>query len=624
LAKRDEITSTEKLLDLIREPKAHPSPQPTAPTPASLTPDASEEAPKRAQTRPVSLKRRGIVGVEIGYTHLKMARVQRQADKKVSLVDYLSIPIPDGMLPHKDDFHPFLRKALIEFCGNPDRLNLWSVISSARVETRCIRIPKLPRKQVANAVYWTFTKEVRFNREEELLDFEVLDDVLDAGIQKTEVMTYTAPRQEVEQMTATFREAGYPLKGLSIVPFAVQNLLRMGILPHQGRDICNLFIGRDWSRIAIYANGNLILARGIKAGMRSMVEGLQQGIVGGAIPADMLAATEATQKGRGLLFGPSDNVHQIQAQRLFSAYMRGELARMDPTSGTADQILTLIQPALERLLRQVERTFQHYSLHFNGAGLERIFVSGPLTGCIPVGEYLRRQLELPIESLDPFPEDSTFVRSVAIPKKMDERESFVPAIGMALSQNGFTPNFLFTHKEKEKLASIDRLNRLVFTVCMAVLLVFSVWYLLQGHRLNNLENEVASLQSQLTRYSPQADKNMVLKLISHAQNQKRAFTQVEETYKPLALINEINEITPANIRLIAFDAVWNPPDEGGDVVDIEGVVFGDRSSFEPSLTGYMLQFKASPLFQKQVIISKSFQFYNRQEVLRFTARLTPY
>jgi hypothetical protein len=195
---------------------------------------------------------------------------------------------------------------------------------------------------------------------------------------------------------------------------------------------------------------------------------------------------------------------------------------------------------------------------------------------------------------------------------------------MALSRNALTPNFLFTHKDRERRDSVDRLNRMVFTVCMAVLIVFSAWYLWQGRSLNNIENEVASLQSQLTSFSPQADKNMVLKLIAHTQNQKRELNEVEKTYKPLALINEINEITPANIRLIAFDAVWNPAKEGGGKVDIEGIVFGDRSSFEPSLTGYMLKFKASPLFKKQVIISKSFQFYNRQEVLRFTARLDPY
>lgn len=621
MAKRDEITSTEKLLDLIREPKANPSPQPEAPSPTPVT-ETSQAAPQKTQVRSLPLKRRAVVGVEIGYTNLKMAKVHRQAEKRIELVDYRSIPLPEGLEPHREGFDVFLKKALIDFCGNPDRVNVWSVISSAQVETRCVRIPKLPRKQVANAVYWTFTKEVRFNREEELLDFEVLDDILDAGVQKTEVMTYTAPRRQVKQMTATFRKAGYPLKGLSIVSFAVQNLLRTGILPTQGRDICNLFIGRDWSRIAIYANGNLILARGIKAGMRSMVEALQQAIAGGQIPDSLVTATKDIQT--TLPFGTTENVHLDQAQRLFSAYVQGELDDdTQPASEAADLILTFIQPALERLLRQVERTFQHYALHFDGAGLEKILLSGPLTGCRPIGAYLRRQLSLPIESLNPFPEDSAFVRAVAVPKTVAEKEAYVPAVGMGLASNARTPNFLYTHKDKDRQASIDRTNRMVASVCMAVLLVFSMWYLWQGHELNTAEDEVAGLQSQLVRYSPQADKAMVLKLMAHAQKQRREFAQVGDAYRPVALVNEINEITPANIRLIALDANFPTADEKPAIVDIEGVVFGDRSSFEASLTGYMLHFKTSPLFQKQVIISKSFQFYNQQEVLRFTARLEP-
>jgi len=621
LAKRDEITSTEKLLDLIREPKANPSPQPEAPSPAPVT-ETTKAAPKKAQARNLPLKRRTVVGVEIGYTHLKMAKVHRQAEKRFELVDYRSIPLPEGIETHAEGFDAFLKRALIDFCGNPERVNVWSVISSAHVETRCVRIPKLPRKQVANAVYWTFTKEVRFNRDEELLDFEVLDDVLDAGVLKTEVMTYTAPRQEVEQMTATFRKAGYPLKGLSIVSFAVLNLLRTGILPTQGRDICNLFIGRDWSRIAIYANGNLILARGIKAGMRSMVEGLQQAIAGGQIPANFAAAASMEAQ-TTLPFGATDNVHLDQAQRIFSAYVQGELDANQPTPEVADQILSLIQPALERLLRQVERTFQHYALHFNGVGLEKILLSGPLTGCRPIGEYLRRQLSLPIESLNPFPEDSAFVRSVATPKTAAEKGAHGPAVGMDLARNSLTPKFLFAHKDKDKQASIDRINRMVFSVCMAVLLVFSMWYLWQGHALNAAEDEVARLQTRLTSFSPQADKALVLKLMSHAQKQHREYTQINEAYRPVGIVNEINEITPANIRLIALDAELPGTDDTPGVVDIEGVVFGDRSSFESSLTGYMLLFKASPLFQKQVIISKGFQFYNQQEVLHFTARLEP-
>jgi Tfp pilus assembly PilM family ATPase len=618
LAKRDEITSTEKLLDLIREPKAHPSRQAGAPALAEADP-----APPKKRTRRRPLKRRPVVGVEIGYTDLKMAKVHLLGEKKIELIDYRSTPLPEGLAPHEEGFDAFLKKQLFDFCGPSDRVDLWTVISSARVETRCVRIPKLPRKQVANAVFWTFTKEVRFNREEELLDFEVLEDVLDAGVQKTEVMTYTAPRQEVEQMSATFRKAGYPLKGLSIVPFAVQNFVRMGLLPHQGRDICNLFIGRDWSRIAIYSGGNLILARGIKAGMSSMVEGLQQGISSGDLPAELVAAAASLDAGVALPFGPVENAHQAQAQRLFAAYIRGKRLDTPATPDGADRVLALIQPALERLLRQVERTFQHYALHFNGAGLERIFISGPLTGCKPISDYLRRQLDLPIAGLNPFPDDSDFVRGVAVPKSMSEKEAYVPAVGMALARNNLTPNFLFTHKDREKRTSVDRLNQAVFSVCMAVLLVFSAWYLWQGQRLNRVEDEVAGLQSQLTRFSPQADENLVLKLVAHAQKQGKEFAQVKDTYKPLSLINEINEITPANIRLIAFDADLTPKGEMGAVVDIEGVVFGDRGSFESSLTGYMLQFKASPLFQRQVIISKSFQFYNRQEVLRFTARLTP-
>jgi Tfp pilus assembly PilM family ATPase len=142
------------------------------------------------------------------------------------------------------------------------------------VETRYIRIPKLPKKQIPNAVFWTFSKEVDFNEKQMLLDFRILGDVNENGITKTQVMTFTIPIAETQALKRLFAMAGYPLSGISIVPFAIQNLLKTGIVPATGHNTCCLFIGRDWSRITIYAEGDLILSRGIKAGMRSMIDAL--------------------------------------------------------------------------------------------------------------------------------------------------------------------------------------------------------------------------------------------------------------------------------------------------------------------------------------------------------------
>ena len=67
-----------------------------------------------------------------------------------------------------------LKSALDQFCDGVSGYEIWGAIQSANVETHCIRIPKLPRKQVPNAIFWTFTKKTQFDNNLEILDYEIL------------------------------------------------------------------------------------------------------------------------------------------------------------------------------------------------------------------------------------------------------------------------------------------------------------------------------------------------------------------------------------------------------------------------------------------------------------------
>ena len=47
-------------------------------------------------------------------------------------------------------------------------------------------------------------------------------------------------------------------------------------------------------------------------------------------------------------------------------------------------------------------------------------------------------------------------------RSVSERIAFGPALGLAFSNNDHTPNLLFTYKDKEREASVIRINRAVF------------------------------------------------------------------------------------------------------------------------------------------------------------------
>ena len=89
------------------------------------------------------------------------------------------------------------------------------------------------------------------------------------------------------------------------------------------------------------------------------------------------------------------------------------------------------------------------------------------------------------------------------------------------------------------------------------------------------------------------------------------------------------DLTPANVRLISISAQLSA--EPGQLpksktktsrdLVLEGIVRGDRLTLESTLAGYLMELNNSPMFKQPTISKKSFERYDDQEALTFTARL---
>ncbi len=617
----NEIRSTEKLLELIRSPNAKPS----HPNSANIAENHSKPI-IRPWISSLSFQKKVTIGVDIGHTHIKLAKVLR-SDKNLELLDYLDIPFSASISIKDAKILKTLKSALDQFCDGISGYEIWGAIQSANVETHCIRIPKLPRKQIPNAIFWTFTKKTSFDKNLEILDYEILGDISESGVKKSQVLVFKAPRDEINTFRFAFQKIGYPLKGISIAPFAIQNLFRTKIIAYTQEDTCCLFIGRDWSRIAIYSQGNLVLSRGIKAGMRSMVEAINIALKKeddwGGDPHRTSMAGEEEYKHASIAINP-------RAQKMFFDFIGVPPLGTSKTSNNEQvdqaQIFQMVVPAMERLIRQVERTFEHYILNFNTEGVKRVFISGQIIANPTIVDHFGTQLDLPVIPMNPFAANSLFARNVRIPESVSERESYVPAIGLALSSNAITPNLLFTHEDKDIVESIRRNNMRILTACMLCLMVMIGVFSWQQKQLDHKRWQIDKLDNQLLAYNPPVEKDLLLGLYAKTKHKRQILADIVQRYTPAAIVKEISQITPANIRLLTIDAAFAQNKNNGDkstvsLVTIEGIVFGDTSTFETSLTSYLLSLKNSPLFQKPTIQAKQIEYYNNHEVMRFTTKL---
>ena len=621
--RKDEISSTERLLEQIRGDRFSNG----AASPPENPGGSSSGWWDRLRTV-LQFRKTATVGVDIGYTDVRMIKTIPSGPNRHQIVAYRHVPFDPGLDPQSLLFPQFLRNNLASFAGSAEDVSIWATTSSARLDVRLMRIPKVPRRQIPNAVTWAYKKKNPYNDKQRLFDFEVLGEIPDTDPPQMDVLAYTIPREDIDAIKTAFSRAGFPVDGVSTYPFLLQNLLRTRWKILSQGNLCALYIGRNWSRIDFFTDGNLLLSRGIRAGMSSMLD---------EIKADPRTASEnQPEPAHEMDFRPttrsSDREH-ISTGPMPAAV----LARLAPgliqpdgkslPDGMADDIaeddvFEMIRPALDRLIRQVERTISHYAIHFEPREIDRLCVSGIISESENVRNYIADQLGIALVDLNPFENKPPAQR----PETLQDQLAYIPAIGLASPVDNRTPNFLETHHDRAQRETRQLFNSVVFGLFLLIMigsLGYNTW---QKHSLLTRHGQMTGLQEELEACSPLLKPETVLVLAAKAKEANTRFSQFTERYRGVAVIAELSRMTPENVAMSRV-AIRLPRQGDADekptrrVLSIGGIVQGERLDLEPALAAYMVRMKTSPLFAEPRIIDKSFEMLDGREVLRFTAEL---
>ena len=620
-----EITSTEKLLDLIRKKKG-------ALPPSALKLKTSPSGGRKRMRLSLPARRTAgksiHVGVDIGHDSLRMVKTVRISDTRWDLIDQKTLAFPPQVRPRTPDFSEFLKTELKQFCGAYRKIQIWAIMPAANVNVRHLRIPKVPKNQIENTVFWVLKKETPFNEKETLLDFDVLEEVLDQGAPKWLVMAYTAPIAEIEVLKSLFSKIGMPLTGISTVPFAVQNLLRTCWIQESDDAIANLFIGNDFSRIDFYSKGKLVMTRGIKAGINSMIEALQEAL---APPDPRNTLSEGEE--------PPPEISLAQARKCLFSLIPGARTLTEGDPGydlTEEQKFQAVLPALDRIIRQVERTLEQYN-----KPVSRIFVTSALGVYPPLIRHVGEEIDLESGPLDPFEPGQTCFDPAAGNGTIDERIALTPALGMALSDNAYTPNLLFTAGDERQLDRISWFNRGIIAALVVATVITAGFFFYQLGIVNNKNGELDRLKMEMSRYRPRLTQTDLLQMAARAKQQKYSPRIYSERYRGMAVIGELSALTPIHIQLMNLKADFGAaaaekagatpkeaPKEktapaGGEAgqLTVEGVILGNPRSLELSLAEYVMRLQDSPIFRQVSLQRNSVERVGKRDVLKFTINL---
>ncbi|MDD5475623.1 MAG: pilus assembly protein PilM [Syntrophales bacterium] len=624
VASEKEITSTEKLLDVIR--------------------GGSDPAQGRKELFPGkrrflfwrSVRQKGIsVGIYIDSSMIRLVKVTPDSYKSWRLIDYASVPIPADLARGKPGFTALLKDTLSRYCDNSDNMNLWAMLPEIDVEVRNISVPRAARKELKNVILWSAKKEFAFDEQKTVFDFEIQGEIVESGVEKLGILFYAAPRKEVDEIKELFNASGFPLSGLTVAPLALQNIFRTGWIPAQKRTIASLYIGHGSSRIDILSEGNLVMTREIKAGLNSMAESLVDEYAkwrklsgGSGIRTEISSHRESVVELADTAAAP-ESITLEQAVQLVLALGSDSESNAGLESGKFglddEKVFQMITPALERLIRQVERTFEHHEVNMGRERIGAIYLSTAMNACQPMVNYVGAQLGIESDFLDPLDPDHARVQGVISVEKRSERMAFVPALGVALSHGSRALNLIYTQEDRDKRKRYIAVNAAAAAIICMFIVAGMGWYLWLDNTIERKSARVALIEERLAVHE-RVSETALLKMASDLRLKQQAVAETRKRYFAAAVLSEVSAITPDRIKLTKVSADLGKIITGGPAAAtrppgtmlIEGVVTGGKDSLEADLIAYVMSLQKSLFFDRVVINAKNSQPMEGQEVLRFS------
>lgn len=608
MADINDINSTEKLLNVIRGKDKE-----SFASKSKLAAGLPKKKPAKKTNFTLSNlfinKRQYTVGIDLSEEFIGLAKTINSSEGRPVLVDQKIIKYSHLTSKGSIQFKSLLKSHLIAFCGSMADCNIWTMISANDVSVNHYKIPRVPRKQLENVIYWTAKKENPLDEKEFIFDFEMQGEIIDQGIPKYSVMVYTVPKVEVEKVKTFFTEMGITLSGITIASFAIQNMFRTKWMKVDEETFASLFIGNDFSRIDIYNKENLVMTRGIKTGISSMTEEIAEVIAG--------------KTGKA-------NVGGDEAKKILVSLVDQDAGKLKQTDIGFDlkeeDKFAMITPALERLARQIERTLEHYASAAGTKRVEKLYVSLAMNVYNPILNYISDQLGIKAEYFEPFEQQSVYAGAKSL--ELSERMSLVPVLGLSFSDNIRTPNAIFNYREKNREISLKRINRGIFASFAAALIICFIVMMYQILEMNNQSMRLKALNKELSLFKPILSAEKISSLAQAVKAKKQILRQYAQRHLGMATIGEISALTPGNIHLVSLKINMgnNPPKENSDKtaketsedVILEGVVSGDRNMLDSFLAQYVMKLESSPMLRQVSVQKNSIITIKKVEVLYFT------
>lgn len=315
--------------------------------------------------------------IDIGSNTIKLVQVVGTT-ANLSLYRFVTCPTPpaaikDGAIMESSSLGEAIREMI-----NSNSLPVKKVVTSVagqQVVIRPIPMPKMPAKELSQAIQFEAERYLPYSVTEAQVSGSIISE--DSGDGKNmEVLLIAVPKEITEKTKLVISAAGIETGAIDIEPLAIYRSLKFSLEADQiGKTFALINLGAATTSISVFKAGTLRHCRTVSVAGNSFTKAIGQSL--------NLSFEEAEQikKEKGVIKVDSDP---------------------NPLPPTAMRIFNVIDPVLNELVTEVQRSFDYYRSRYRGEGIEAVILSGGTARFKNLDAYLSGKLGVRCDVANPF------------------------------------------------------------------------------------------------------------------------------------------------------------------------------------------------------------------------------
>lgn len=326
------------------------------------------------------------LGLEIGSANIKMVELSGSPPglKNLSIRPTPLGVIQEGSITEPGALADVIKEMLAEM--RTRKRYVVTAASNLAVITRTLQVPKMPLKQMEEAVRWEAERYIPFPIDEVVLDYAPLDplEAIPEG-EQMDVVVGAARQETVASLVEALKAAGLEPLIIDVKPFAGLRTLSGRLVPTD-REPITLFleIGAESSALVLTRGQRLLLNRVINLSGKDFTAAISK-----AFNLDAVAAEDA-KKNYGLATIPTEDEDLLLD---FDA----ERERFNPA-----RMYDAIRPVLVELTTELRRSLEFFRVQVGDLGVDQGFVAGGGSKLRSLVPLLADTLGIPLEIADPW------------------------------------------------------------------------------------------------------------------------------------------------------------------------------------------------------------------------------